>query len=185
MPRPPRIDLPDAVYHVTSRGNGRAVIFWTDADRTRFLCQLADSLHTFGVVLGASRYAIGDPLFVERTEQRIEGRRTGRAQDEDLALPHWTVPLEHINAAVAGHYGIAVERLQAHGQSAGMAKVAAVELACRLTGLTQRAIGLHYGGITSAAVSTIRRKVREEGYETRPSIEAILPRLMGKRHRRT
>ncbi len=28
MPRPPRIDFPDAVYHVTSRGNGRDVIFW-------------------------------------------------------------------------------------------------------------------------------------------------------------
>jgi len=23
MPRPPRIEFPDAVYHVTSRGNGR------------------------------------------------------------------------------------------------------------------------------------------------------------------
>ena len=27
MPRPPRIDFPDAFYHVTSRGNGRADIF--------------------------------------------------------------------------------------------------------------------------------------------------------------
>ena len=32
MPRPPRIDFPDAVYHVTSRGNGRADIFYTDED---------------------------------------------------------------------------------------------------------------------------------------------------------
>ena len=27
MPRAPRINFPDAVYHVTSRGNGRAKIF--------------------------------------------------------------------------------------------------------------------------------------------------------------
>jgi len=27
MPRPPRIDFPDALYHVTSRGNGRADFF--------------------------------------------------------------------------------------------------------------------------------------------------------------
>jgi len=39
----PRIDFPDAVYHVTSRGNGRAVIFCCDDDRQRFVAQLADN----------------------------------------------------------------------------------------------------------------------------------------------
>ena len=53
MPRPPRIDFPDAIYHVTSRGNGRDVIFWSDDDRTRFLGQLADNLQTAAVVLYA------------------------------------------------------------------------------------------------------------------------------------
>jgi putative transposase len=53
MARPPRIDFPDALYHVTSRGNGRQEIFWTDADRERFLGQLADCLHTYAVVLYA------------------------------------------------------------------------------------------------------------------------------------
>jgi len=33
MPRPPLIDFPDAVYHVTSRGNGRADIFHSNEDR--------------------------------------------------------------------------------------------------------------------------------------------------------
>ena len=41
MPRPPRIDFPDALYHVTSRGNGRATIFFHDDDRARFLGELA------------------------------------------------------------------------------------------------------------------------------------------------
>jgi len=45
MARPPRIDFTDAVYHVTSRGNGPAKIFWSDADRLRFLAQLADNVH--------------------------------------------------------------------------------------------------------------------------------------------
>jgi len=53
MARPPRIDFPNAVYHVTSRGNGRGLIFWSDDDRQRFLAQLADSLHTAGVQLYA------------------------------------------------------------------------------------------------------------------------------------
>ena len=41
MPRPPRIDFPDAVYHVTSRGNGRSDIFLSDDDRERFIAQLS------------------------------------------------------------------------------------------------------------------------------------------------
>jgi putative transposase len=53
MPRPPRIDFPHAVYHVTTRGNGRDVIFWSDEDRSRFLGQLADNLHISAVVLYA------------------------------------------------------------------------------------------------------------------------------------
>ena len=53
MPRPPRTDFPNAVYHVTSRGNGRAVIFHSDEDRQRFLAQLAHHLHQCGVVLYA------------------------------------------------------------------------------------------------------------------------------------
>jgi putative transposase len=50
MVRAPRIDFPDALYHVISRGNGRADIFWTDDDRLRFLRQLADGLQTAGML---------------------------------------------------------------------------------------------------------------------------------------
>ncbi len=53
MPRPPRTDFPNAVYHVTSRGNGRAEIFHSDEDRQRFFAQLAQHLHQCGVVLYA------------------------------------------------------------------------------------------------------------------------------------
>lgn len=53
MPRPPRIEYEDALYHVTSRGNGRQVLFHTDEDRQRFLSQLQDNLESYGVVLHA------------------------------------------------------------------------------------------------------------------------------------
>jgi putative transposase len=53
MPRPPRIDYPDALYHVTVRGNGRARIFFTDADRLRFLDQLKDNVVTASLLLYA------------------------------------------------------------------------------------------------------------------------------------
>ncbi len=269
MPRPPRIDFPDAVYHVTSRGNGRAEIFWTDDNRQRFLGQLSQHLQMTGVVLYAyvlmdnhfhglvrtpranlsgfmqrlltayalyaryqhrrpghlfqgrfkaklveddvylravtryihlnpvkiaacrrlngrqrlerlnaypwssyagyvaadktqefvsydvlkeygrdqaaarrqyrayteaclleddaplleamavSRYAIGGAAFTEKTEVRIEERRSGRVQDRDVDLPRWTVALEEIDAAVARRYGVDPAVLKTHGHHAG------------------------------------------------------------------
>jgi len=53
MPRPPRVDFPDALYRVTSPGNGRAEIFLSDDDRRRFLGQLAHHLRLTAVVLYA------------------------------------------------------------------------------------------------------------------------------------
>lgn len=37
MARPLRIEYPDAVYHVTARGNAISDIFHSDADRNTFL----------------------------------------------------------------------------------------------------------------------------------------------------
>lgn len=37
MARPLRIEFPGALYHVTSRGNARAFIYKSDADRETFL----------------------------------------------------------------------------------------------------------------------------------------------------
>jgi len=53
MPRPPRVEYSDALYHVTSRGNARQTLFHTDHDRQRFLIQLQDNLESYGVVLYA------------------------------------------------------------------------------------------------------------------------------------
>jgi len=43
----------------------------------------------------------------------------------------------------------------------------------RPAGLAQRAVGQHYGAITCAAVSTIRRKIREGRYHLGPTIEEL------------
>lgn len=53
MPRAPRKQYAGALYHVTSRGNGRLTIFFDDRDRERFLEQLQDCLKNYGVVLYA------------------------------------------------------------------------------------------------------------------------------------
>ncbi|MBN2579343.1 MAG: transposase [Pirellulales bacterium] len=311
MPRAPRIDFPNALYHVISRGNGRADIFWDDDDRRRFLRQLADGLQTAGVLLyayvlmdnhfhlllrtpranlsrfmqrlgtsfalycrykhrkpghqlegrfkaklvedetyllaltryihlnpvktaacrrltkaarvrrleawpwssyrgyvctkhaadfvcydllndygrslavarrnyraythahvmdddkplldamRASRHALGSPDFIARTEKQLEGRRSGRVQDADLALPRPTVDIRRIDRLVAKRFGVEPADLKTHGQRCGPAKAAAIELACRLTGWTHRAIGAYYGGISGAAVSVARRRIRQ------------------------
>jgi len=53
MARPLRIEFEGAVYHVTSRGNARADIYLTDADRKRFLGVLDHVVDRFGWVCHA------------------------------------------------------------------------------------------------------------------------------------
>ena len=47
MARPLRIEYPDAVYHVTSRGNARSDIFHSDQDREEFLIILDSVIKRF------------------------------------------------------------------------------------------------------------------------------------------
>jgi len=42
--RPPRLQFPDAIYHVSARGNERAAIYRADGDRRHFLELLADAV---------------------------------------------------------------------------------------------------------------------------------------------
>ncbi len=321
MPRPPRIDFPDAVYHVTSRGNGRADIFHSDDERRRFLAQLAHHLHLCAVdlyafvlmqnhfhvlcrtpranlsrfmqrllssyalysrykhrrpghlfqgrfkaklveddvyllavtryihlnpvkiaacrplsgqqrlerleayswssyggyaaatkaqefvsydvlkeyggdlaaarrhyrayveaclieddaplleAMAASRYAIGGAAFVERSEEQIEQRRSGRVQDQDLDLPRRTVSLDEIDAAVAKHYRVDQRLFSAHGHRVGPAKMVAVELAAQLADISGRAIGAHYG-IGATAVGANRGRLR-----SRPDVLQVVETL--------
>ncbi len=69
--------------------------------------------------MAASRHAIGGTAFVERTEERVEERRSGHVQDQDLDLPRRTVSLEEIDAAVASHYRIDPGLFSSHGRRAG------------------------------------------------------------------
>ncbi|MGZ5440602.1 MAG: REP-associated tyrosine transposase [Thermoanaerobaculia bacterium] len=53
MARPLRIEFPDALYHVTSRGNERRPIFRDDVDRRMFLTFLGHAVSRFGWSLTA------------------------------------------------------------------------------------------------------------------------------------
>lgn len=53
MARPLRLEFAGALYHVTSRGNRREMIYETDKDRQTFLCVLDDVCETFNWVCHA------------------------------------------------------------------------------------------------------------------------------------
>jgi len=53
MARQLRIEFPDALYHVTSRGNDRREIFLTDDDRITFLAFLGEAVKRFGWSISA------------------------------------------------------------------------------------------------------------------------------------
>ena len=108
--------------------------------------------------MAASRYAIGGAAFVEHTEERIEGRRSGRLQDQDLDLPWRTFSLKEIDAAVAGHFHIDPGLLSAHGRRVGPAKGVVLELAARLADLSNREIAEHYG-VGANAIGANRRRL--------------------------
>jgi len=53
MSRPLRIEFPGAFYHVTSRGNERKAIFYSDGDRLIFSDVLADVCRRFNWIVHA------------------------------------------------------------------------------------------------------------------------------------
>ena len=83
-------------------------------------------------------------------------------RDRDVAYPAERMAVEKIDEAVAREFETSAGALRAHGRTkgAGLAKVAAIEWACRLSGLTQRQIGARYGGISSQAVSLARKRAK-------------------------
>ncbi len=72
MARPPRLEHPGALWHVSARGAGRAEVFVDDADRTAFLALLARTSSTFGWRLHAWALAARSyELLVETPEPTL------------------------------------------------------------------------------------------------------------------
>ncbi len=112
--------------------------------------------------LKASRYAIGDERFRERTEEGVLGVRLHKAVDGDIVWPQTDpVALDRITAMVAEHFKVSVEDLYAHGRRAGTAKAVAIELCCRLGGCTQRDIARRLGYGSESAIGKQRRTITE------------------------
>ena len=113
-------------------------------------------------LMGQSGYGIGSEEFVKELERELRARKSGTERDRDVAYPEEKVLSDRIDEVVARAYGTTAAALRAHGHNkgAGLAKAVALELACRLTGRTQREIGSRYGGISSQAVSLARKRAK-------------------------
>jgi hypothetical protein len=109
-----------------------------------------------------SAHALGSEEYVERVERELSGGKTGQAKDADVQRPWRGVELTAIDQQVAKVYQIETRQLRKHGRSAGEAKAVAVELAARWSGLTQREIGAHYGGISGQAVYMVRQRLKKD-----------------------
>lgn len=49
MPKGPRLNIPDGIYHVMARGNRKATIFRDGQDRERFICIVAEAAERYAV----------------------------------------------------------------------------------------------------------------------------------------
>ncbi len=187
MPRPPRTEFADARYHVTSRGNARQTLFFTDKDRERFLLQLEDNALTYGIELYAwvlmrnhfhlvlrtprgnlsrfmqrlnSSYSLYFRYKRRKTGHVLDGRYKARLIEDDEYLSAVTLYVSEIDRVVCAFFGVHSDVLKSHGSRAGTAKTVAVELAARHSGHPFRVIGEHYGGMTGQAVAMTRRRAR-------------------------
>ena len=124
---------------------------------------LAETDDESQALMKGHRLAIGSESFADTIDAELETRRTGGPTDADLGLApaRPSASLDRIERAVAARYGIRPEALREDGRRLGDAKAVVVELACRLTGMSQRAVGAHFGGVTGAAVGQLRRALRE------------------------
>ncbi|MDH3459969.1 MAG: hypothetical protein OEM00_03135 [Burkholderiaceae bacterium] len=85
VPRPLRIEFPDAVYRVTARGDRREVIYADGEDRARFLAILAPGLERFDARLLA--YCNECSARVRANHWQLTSPRASRATKRSASRP--------------------------------------------------------------------------------------------------
>lgn len=106
----------------------------------------------------ASSYAIGDQSFRDRMEDGLDGARLRKAGNGDIVWPEGkTVELDAVEHEVAKAFEVKVEDLHFHGHRLKSVKAVAVDLCCRLTGMSQRAIAAHYGYRSESSIGKQRK----------------------------
>jgi chromosomal replication initiation ATPase DnaA len=111
---------------------------------------------------GRSRYALRAESFQEEAEQSLREQMQDTLFASDITPGRRkTVGVEEVEQAVVKAYGISRETLYGRRRHAGEAKGMALELCCRLMGMTQRAVGVRFGYGHESAVGKQRRRIAE------------------------
>jgi len=109
MARPLRIEYPGAIYHITSRGNGRGDIYQNDDDRENFLDVLASVIVRFGWICH-SYCLMGNHyhLLIETPEPTLCG---GMRQLNGVYTQRYNRSHNHVGHVFQGRYkAIVVDR---------------------------------------------------------------------------
>lgn len=110
----------------------------------------------------ASRYAIGDERFVGKVESDLDDVREKKGVYGDIMWPTGKrVSIPDISAAVAREFGLEAEELATRSYAARVAKKVALELCCRYSGESQRAVGAHFGYRGNGSVAKQRQRLVE------------------------
>jgi putative transposase len=128
---------------------------------------------TLAEAFRASEHVVGEEGQRNTVHRTLRQRGTGRVQDQDVKIPKEGVGLDLIDGAVASKFGIGTSKLKEHGHRVGAAKVVAVELASRLSGMRLRDIGLHYG-LSPSGVTAVRKKAARLPSPAQKSIAKLL-----------
>jgi putative transposase len=116
----------------------------------------------FGKALTASRYAIGDEKFTEEAEDDITSQMERKVVYGDVMEP-WKkkgLKLPEIMEIVCSVYGVTERALRAHGLCTGIAKIALVELCCKYSSQTQRAVAQYLGYKSESTVGKHRQRLK-------------------------
>lgn len=86
MARPPRVIVPDGIYHVWTRGSDRRLLFVLDADRRRFLARLEAALRTYQLAciaycLMGNHYHVVVQTPDERLSRALQELHTGYSRE--------------------------------------------------------------------------------------------------------
>lgn len=112
MARPLRIEFPGALYHVTSRGNARDPIFFTDADRRSFLHILGEVVQRYRWVCHAYCLMTNHyHLLVETPEANLS---RGMRQVNGLYTQRFNRAHERVGHLLQGRFGAVLVERETH-----------------------------------------------------------------------
>jgi len=105
---------------------------------------------------------LGSPGFVATVREWLEDRLVREEEIPSARELAGRCSVAEVERAVAGAYGVAVPDLRRRRRGAGNeARLAAIYLSRRLTGLGVRELGGHFGGVGGAAISNAVRQVEQ------------------------